>query len=323
MILFLHGADDFLVNRRRRALQAAFVKKYPEAEVFVFDFEDQGGSESVRRALAACAAGLFATRKLVVFLHPFALEEAEGKMFLDFLKDFVKTDNPATLLCVAPEKIRKTQSVASFLLKKSDQTEAFEKLDEKDTAGLTRRIEQELKALGMDATFAPAGLRAFVAAVGNDSARAVSELEKLVAYKAGGSIEAEDVTMLVAARKEEAIFQALDALGRGDKKQALFLLRREAEKPEGVYPVWGMCAWQVRQLIRVREPYDRGARQAGAVALQAKLSPYVAQKLLSVIAAFPMERLRRGLALLSDSDTRMKTGALDPLVALDLFVWKL
>lgn len=322
MLLFIYGGDDFLVNRRRLALQAAFTKKYPEAEVFVFDFEDQGGSENVRLALSACEAGLFAARKLVVFLHPFALGELEEKMLLDFLKDFVKDGNPATVLCVAPERIKKTHPVASFLLKKSDQTEAFEKMDEKDTVGLTRRIGQVLKAIGTDTMFTPTGVRAFTAAVGNDSARIVSELEKLAAYKAGGTIEAEDVALLVASREEEVIFQALDALGRGDRKRVLFLLRQESDKPEGMFPVWGMCAWQVRQLIKVREQYDRGVRQVGAVASQAKLSPYVVQKLLSVIVVFPMERLKRGIALLSDSDTRMKTGGLDPLVALDLFVWK-
>lgn len=57
MIIFLHGEDEFLVLRRKRALVQAFTKKYPAGEVFTFDFEDQGRPEDVKRALGACEGG--------------------------------------------------------------------------------------------------------------------------------------------------------------------------------------------------------------------------------------------------------------------------
>ncbi|MDP2838143.1 MAG: hypothetical protein Q8O53_02600, partial [Candidatus Moranbacteria bacterium] len=71
MVIFLHGEDEFLVGRRKRSLMQAFLKKYPGSECFVFDFEDQGTLQDVRRALEACEGGLFAAEKMVVLLHPF------------------------------------------------------------------------------------------------------------------------------------------------------------------------------------------------------------------------------------------------------------
>jgi len=46
------------------------------------------------------------------------------------------------------------------------------------------------------------------------------------------------------------------------------------------------------------------------------------QKALATIEHFPLPRLKRGLAFLSNIDTDLKQGKADPEVSLDLFVWK-
>jgi DNA polymerase-3 subunit delta len=320
MILFLHGEDGFLVNERRNFLQKAFVKKYPEAEVFVFDFEDQGSSDDVRRSLTACEEGLFATRKMIVFLHPFALGEVAEKMFLDFLKDFVKkTESDVTLLFVSPEKIKKTHSLARFLAKHTDKEEVFEKLEERNVGAYIKRA---LARIDVKASFSREALQLFGLSVGRDTARIETELQKLAAFKQGSVIEREDVELLVSSGSENVIFEALDALGRGDKKKALLLFHREVSGSEGVHPILAMCAWQVRRLLIVRELFDRGMKQPSDIAREAKLPPFVVQKMLGSINNFSTIRIKQGLSLLSQFDTQLKTGGMDPHVALDLFVWK-
>jgi DNA polymerase III delta subunit len=118
------------------------------------------------------------------------------------------------------------------------------------------------------------------------------------------------------------IFHALDALGRGDRKRALFLFRTETEKGEGVYPVLSMCAWQVRRLLLVREAFDKGIRRATDIVSATKLPPFTVQKALSTIEYFPLMRIKNGLTLLSDIDTALKQGKADPETSLDIFVWK-
>ncbi|MFZ2299781.1 MAG: DNA polymerase III subunit delta [Candidatus Moraniibacteriota bacterium] len=319
MLLLIHGEDGFLVNERRRALQDAFARKYPLAEAFIFDFEDQGTADDVRRALGACEGGLFATKKMIVFLHPFALGETGEKLLLDFLGHFVqKTETEVTLLFVSPGKTKKTHPLARFLAKHATE-EVLGKLEEK---AVTAHIRRELALIDAGAGFTHEALRIFIASVGIDTARIRTELGKLATFKPGGTFEAADVLLLVGAVPENAIFEALDALGRGDKKRALLLFHREASGPEGAHPILAMCAWQARRLLLVREAFDRGIRRVPDVAAETKLPPFAVQKMLGTIGLLPLARIKRGLAMLSDFDTQFKRGAMDPHVALDLFVWK-
>lgn len=320
MILFLHGEDGFLVNRRRLALQKAFAQKYPEADIFTFDFEDNGTPEDVRRALSACEEGLFAARKMVIFLHPFELGETTEKLLLAFLENFARKEVPEiTLLFVHPEKIKKTHKLARFLEKHSNKTDVFEKLQEKNIAAF---IKNELKAIDDKASFSFSALRMFSDSLGNDTARIVAELEKLSAFKPGGVFEESDVLLLTGIAAEKNIFSALDALSRDDKKRALFLLRREADSLENTLKTLAMCAWQARRMILVREMFDKGMRSASDIAARTKLQLFAVQKMFGVINNFPLSRIKRGLAMLSDFDTEFKRGGMDPRVALDLFIWK-
>lgn len=321
MIFFLHGEDEFLVHRRRLALQKAFAKKYAGAEFFIFDFEDQGTTEDVRRALGSCESGLFAGEKMVVFLHPFVLGEGAEKILIQFLKKRVKESEERTiLLFVHTGKLKKTHPLASVLLKVADKEEIYDKIQGEEKTF----IQKELKEFNPNVSFAPGALGMFLSVTGSDSARMVSELEKLATFKETGVIEEGDIELLLSSALPEAnaIFTALDTLGRGNKKQALMLLEREARKLEGAFPVLSLCAWQVRRLLLVRDAYDRGVRRSGDIASVTKLPPFVVQKMLATIEHFPLSRIKRGLVLLSDIDTNLKQGKADPNVSLDLFVWK-
>lgn len=320
MLFFIHGEDAFRVNERRAVFQKTFAKKYPRAEFFVFDFEDQGMIEDVRRAIGACEEGLFATQKMVTFLHPFELGEAGEKLLLGFLEKFIeKTETEIALLFVNPGKIRKTHLLARFLAGHADKEEALEKPAEKDIAAYIRR---ELSLIDEEAGFSREALQVFAGSLGTDTARIRSELTKLSTFKPGGVFEVSDVALLVGAAPENAIFEALDALGRGDKRRALFLFHREASGAEGAHPILAMCAWQARRLLLVREMRDKGMRHAQDIAAETKLPPFAVEKMLGTIDRFPLARIKKGLAMLSDFDTAFKQGGMDPYVALDLFVWK-
>lgn len=320
MILFLHGEDSFRVNRRRRELQQAFVKKYPQAEVFVFDFEDQRTSQDVQRAFALAEQGLFATEKLLVFLHPMSLQGEGETLLLEFLKA-VKKDSasPATMLFVEPGKTKKTQPIAKFLLKEADKVEVFEKMSEAEAASYVRK---ELSTLDPKMSFSREALGIFLQVTGGESARIRSELEKLSSFKPGERIEPEDVRLFSDLPSQTTIFDALDCLGRGERGAALRLLASEASRPEGIFPVLSMCAWYIRTMLLVREAYEGGIRRANEVAVKTKLSPFVVRKALPRIGDFPLPRLKQGLTLLAELDTALKSSSLETETALDLFVWR-
>lgn len=319
MLIFLHGEDEFLVGRRKRALVQAFMKKYAAAEVFTFDFEDQGRPEDVKRALDACEGGLFATEKMVVFLHPFVLGEVAEKLLASFLKEHAAALSERTiLLFVHAGKIKKTHPITKSLLSKMDKEEVYDALDGR---ALQSFIQKELGFFNDQVTFDPQALQMFLALTEGDMARMLSEMEKLATFKSAGVIGTEDIEQLLSVPEEQNIFNALDALGRGDRKQALFLFHKESSRSEGVYPILSMCAWQVRRLLLVREAYDKGIKRPSDIAIATKLPPFTVQKAVATIGSFPLTRLKNGLALLSDIDTAIKQGKADPETSLDLFVY--
>lgn len=320
MVIFLHGTDSFLVLRRKQALVLAFQKKYTGAEYFVFDFEDQGMVQDVRRALDTCEGGLFATEKIVVFLHPFVLSEPGEKLMVNFLKEQADTLPERTiLLFVHVGKIKKTHPLTKAVMAKMDKEEVYDILEEKKRE---RFLLKELALFHEGVTIDPQALRLLLVITGDDTARQITELEKLATYKGEGVINTQDIEALLVAPTENNIFIALDALGRGDQKRALLLFRTEMEKGDGVYPVLSMCAWQVRRLITIREAYDQGIRRPSDIASTTKLPPFTVQKVMATIEHLSLVRLKKSLALLSDIDTALKQGKADPEASLDIFVWK-
>lgn len=320
MLIFLHGEDDFLVGRRKRALVQAFMKKYAGAEVFTFDFEDQGTPLDVKRALDVCEGGLFASEKMVIFLHPFVLGDAAEKLLTGFLKEHVMALPEHTiLLFVHVGKIRKTQPLTKLLLGKMDKEEVYGALEGKTLRTL---MTKELARCNENVTIQPDALELFLVMTGNNTARQMTELEKLTTYKGEGVITIEDIKTHLGAPEESTIWNALDALGRSDRKQALLLFWAEAEKGDGVYSVLSMCAWQVRRLLLIREAYDRGVRRPADIAVATKLPPFTVQKAMATIEHLSLARLKNGLAFLSDIDTALKQGKADPEASLDIFVWR-
>ncbi len=319
MILLVHGEDDFLVGRRKRSLRTAFAKKYPNGEIHVFDFEDQGSVASVHEALQACEGGLFTTEKMVIFLHPFSLNEAGEKIMSTFLQDHIPTLPEHTiLLFVHTGKLKKTDPLTKVLLKKMDKEEVCVL---PEGAGLRTFLKKELTQINDQVMLSTEALEMLLS-LSDNTARMFRELEKLALYKGEGIIEGEDVALLLELPQETNIWRALDALGRGDREQALLLFRKETKKMDQAYQILSMCAWQVRRLLLIREAFDQGVRNPRDIASRTKLPPFTVQKALPTIQHFSLARMKKGLGLLSEIDTALKQGKANPLVSLDLFVWK-
>lgn len=323
MIYFLYGEDDVRVGERRRELVDGFRKKYPTGEVQIFDFEDNGTPEAIRLACSACDPGLFAVPKLVIWLHPCAPKEGEVAL-KDFLARFVK-EHPKdiSLLVIAPGKIKKTHPVSAILLKKADRTEELELLS---GAALEQYVLSMFAGFDTGLSIGRPALASLLKAVGDDRFRLKQEVARLATYRGTGMITSEDVALFLRPSAETTVFQALDALSRGERERALTVFvveQRAGNAPkDAVYGLLSMCAWQIRRLIAIREAYDQGNRDSGSIARVTKLPPFAVQNALRSIDRLPLPRLIAGLSLLADMDAAMKVGELDPGVALDTFVWK-
>lgn len=167
----------------------------------------------------------------------------------------------------------------------------------------------------------PAAAAALASVIGNDLRRADNELVKLVSYVDGARpITEEDVSLLTPYVAEAEIFKMVDALAEGRGGDALAMMHRLLmEKDNDPFKIYGMIVRQFRLLLTAKE-FLVGGGAPGQMAEELHMNPYVAKKLTQQARAFTLPQLEQVYRALLDNDIRMKTGRIEPNLALDLLV---
>ena len=141
----------------------------------------------------------------------------------------------------------------------------------------------------------------------DDKARISRETEKLALY-AEGAATMEDVEALCLPDLQSNIFQFVDALGAGDRGQALHLLEALLGTGEPPLRILYMIRRQFRLLARASSLLEDGAPRP-EVASKLKVPPFVAKKLEEQARRTGEENLENALALVLDLECGLKGGS--------------
>ncbi|GAB4512536.1 MAG: hypothetical protein OHK0046_12220 [Anaerolineae bacterium] len=162
---------------------------------------------------------------------------------------------------------------------------------------------------------------ALAAVTVEDLRRADNELVKLVSYVGEAArITEADVAALTPYVPEANIFKMVDAIAEGKGQLALQLLHRlMADKDQDPFSLYGMIVRQFRLLLLAKEHLSMGG-SPGGIAQALKVRPFVAQNLAKQTRGFTLQDLERIYRGLLDTDIKMKTGRVEPALALDLFI---
>ncbi len=178
-----------------------------------------------------------------------------------------------------------------------------------------------------DVEIVPQAAQAIADVVNDDMRRADSELYKLVCYVDGDHpINEQDVATLTPYVPEANVFDMVDALAQGNGNTALRLIHQALhDNPRD--PGFGLFSLIVRQfrlILMVREHLNSGGgSQNPTIAKALGVHPFVAGKVSQQSRAFNTEQLDSILKRLQKYDQDMKTGRIDPRLALDLLVTSL
>jgi len=146
------------------------------------------------------------------------------------------------------------------------------------------------------------------------------EVSKLVTYTAcARPITERDIELLSPQARAGNVFDMVDALGRRDGKTAM--LHYQALLDAGRHPLelLGMIARQFRLIIQAKELAPTlGTPQAIAERIGQKTFPI--RKALTQSHNFTMEQLDRIYHRLIETDIEIKTGRVDPELALDTLI---
>ncbi|PIY79007.1 MAG: hypothetical protein COY81_04975, partial [Candidatus Pacebacteria bacterium CG_4_10_14_0_8_um_filter_43_12] len=121
---------------------------------------------------------------------------------------------------------------------------------------------------------------------------------------------------------ENAIFRSIDAIASGNAGQALDIFYALLQKDsEAIFNIWGMLGYFLRNLIIVRSLLDEG-NEKEEIIKKSGLKPFVVQKYMEFSKNLKMDQILKSHTLLTDLDIKIKTGQIDGMVALELFVSK-
>jgi len=184
-------------------------------------------------------------------------------------------------------------------------------------AELTAWIEKRVRAAG--GTISPRAAETLGAFVGGNLRQLAQEIDKLIAYAGERTIQDGDVQLLVADAREVKIWTLTDALAARNRDHALGVLHQLIDDGEQPPVLMAVISRQFRSLLQIKELAEQRLAPE-AIASQLHMHPFVVKNAVLTARSFSNERLDAIFHHLLAADLAVKTGRLDPTLALDLLV---
>lgn len=298
MLIVIWGPDHF------RSFK--LLKKLTEnnnVSLLIFDFSNSE-TQLINFLNQFRTPSLFKQKQQVVVKDFFSqASETEIKNLFDFLEPIIS--GVQDLIFFETEEPQK--SVFNRLAKKADKAYYFNTLDKKEGRKFIKEVEKELNlSLSPD-------LREMILGAGLlDSGLIYHSLEKL-ALLGKNDFTKEEIKELFNWPKNELFFQLIDAALAGQRAQALRLLQSELIRGEAPLKIFNLLVSRLRQLISYKEnPLGLSESLKG--------SRFYLYKIKEVSRRYPLEKLKKIYAQFALYDYKIKTGQLEPALALELIL---
>ena len=247
-IFFLHGNDEFAINRKIKDFESDFSDP-TTAGMNTARLEARTMTENDLNN-AVNAMPFLAPKRLVILSNPSAKfnNPATRKKFQEFL-----SNAPDTAKLVIHELMEPKEVEKHWLVKWATKSTALVKLQtfflpkQRDMPGW---VINEVKNQG--GQIEPAAAAKLAEMVGVDTRQAGMEIAKLLAYvNWGRPVRGSDVEAVCIVTSQQSVFEFVDALSQGNGKSAQKLLHRLLEN-EDPFSLWGMVVRQFLLLIQAR-----------------------------------------------------------------------
>lgn len=297
MILSLLGVNSFQRTQRLRVLRRAFVQKYDKQGFNVQEFVGKEMTEDEFRRTAS-TGGLFATKRLVIWHDPFAAlqDVREG------VAGLMETVTEDAVVILVFDTLPKKKDDLVDLIKKNKQ-ELFPSLPVHESITW---ITQVAGQAGVQ--IEPAAARYLAEVAGDDLWLAHNEIQKLASRLV--NIQLTDVKQDFPDPTTDTVFAFTDALTARHAARTLQLMHQQLADGLSPFQLLAMVSRQLSLLAQLKETGGEGT----------KLHPFVIKKNLSIAKQLSAQTLFDAKQRLLDDEVKIKTGQVDAVTALDLFV---
>jgi DNA polymerase III subunit delta len=178
------------------------------------------------------------------------------------------------------------------------------------------------KAKEKNGSFTGDAARTLIDYIGNDLWLMDTELNKLIAYKSGNQVTADDVRLLSGLNREVNIFALVDTILAGNAREAHGLLQRLFMEGNSASRVFTMISRQLRLIIIATE-FSREMTISQMMEKLSVTSKWVLDKTIKQAKQYSLDQLRHAYHLILDADLSIKTSQFDDDKVVDLLVIEL
>lgn len=312
-LYIFHGPDEFSRSEQLAKFKAQMGDPATAAlNISIFD----GGKVTLNDIRGTCDAMPFLSDKRLVIVENL-FGGPGGKAMLDGLLDYLPLlPDWARLVFVEDKKLASNHR----LIKLANDSPGGRVIPFDAPRNATSWILKHAEV--HDTDIEPGAAQMLAEVTGHDLRIADSELAKLANYVNGERpITKNDILLLTPYTAEISVFEMVDGLGERSPLKAAHALQNllEGETDMGaVLRLFGMVARQIRLLIVAKDYLHDNSQEGMASAL--KLHSFVAQKLAAQSRNFSQAQLEDIHRHLLEADLSIKTGRMEPRLALEVLV---
>ncbi|AZB43689.1 DNA polymerase III subunit delta [Bacillus sp. FJAT-42376] len=320
-VYLLIGTEAYLMEQTvKKLVEAALQEDEKDFNFSVYDMEEI----PVETAMEDAETLPFMGEKRVVLLkNPIFLTGEKKKEKIDHnierFEQYIKEPAPYTVLIVqAPyEKLDERKKI-SKLLKKTAVVGEARPLSEQELIQWTHTLAKlEDTEMEQDAS-------EHLVALTNGSLMLMDqEILKLSAYIGpGGRISRSLVDQLTARTLEQNIFELINHVTARKADQALHVLHDLLKANEEPIKILSLISAQIRLILQVKQLAAGGYGQP-QIASTLKVHPFRVKLAAQQAASFSEEELKSLIKKLAEADYGMKTGRMDKVLILEIFLMQL
>lgn len=335
MLIFLYGTDSFRQHEKLRELKARFQL---EVDQFGMSTETLDGEKLTVTKLSelAGAVSMFTRKRLIIIDKLFKQKDEKNfAAIADYLQKQASGDHIFILLHLAeesafapgkPEKLPKYKQGFYDWCANQPNSQAFPKLSQSE---LINWLKNKVSARGGQLSNDAVG--ALLSLTVGDLWQLEQELDKLINLKLGQKgeekneafkIEMADVKAVVQGIFEEHIFALTDAIGERNKQRATKLLEEELLAGQAPEQILAMILRQYKMILSIRDGLERGLNEK-ELERELKLNSFVMKKVLGQARHYTVASLKTIFANLIKLEYQYKTGKVDLIIGLNLFLAKI
>lgn len=317
MLYIFHGPDDFTRNETIARLKASL----GDPSAADLNMAALDGRELRLGDIRAHADAMpfLADKRLVIvsgYLSRLSGKPEETEQLIDYFSGLPATTD---LVFVENDSLERKHPVLKAAAKLKAEVTHFGGPEKNNLrAWIMQKAEQH------GAAIEPGAADLLGRLVGVDLRTLDSELEKLALY-AGNShaIQPADVQLLTPYTEEAEDFGLANAIGQRNAAKAYDQLYKQLDEGKHPMAILGSIAAQIRNLLEVKDMAERGMSALEIAQKKGWKSDYAATMRLREAAKFSVARLEAILELLLQIDLDIKTGRVEPKLALDTLIARL